>query len=132
MASESLEKPFARTKHDSNILTSTSRGATLKKSRQVRKENDALLALEKRRKTMAQGGKVRDLSIWGVAEDSIISNAANITSDPIDEPVMKESPTPTKTDYRESTVSSPAKADLETHRTTTRDRSYGGSLTQRG
>lgn len=51
MASESLEKPFARTKHDSNILTSTSRGATLKKSRQVRKENDALLALEKRRKT---------------------------------------------------------------------------------
>ena len=83
MASESLEKPFARTKHDSNILTSTSRGATLKKSRQVRKENDALLALEKRRKTMAQGGKVRDLSIWGVAEDSIISNAATSRAIPL-------------------------------------------------
>ena len=63
-----------------------------KKQQKIREEGEALQILEKRRRTLNQGGRVRNMSMWGAAgaEDSIIShggeedgniNASGLNSD---------------------------------------------------
>ena len=63
-----------------------------KKKDQIKQEGFALKAIEKRRKTHHQG-RVRDqFSVWGAAEDSIISQTIHYER----ESQMTESPSPTK------------------------------------
>lgn len=82
MASESLENVFknstleARRESVPNTKQSFNKSnyamPSLKKD-QIRKESMALKAIDKRRKTHHQGRVKDQLSIWGAAEDSIIS-----------------------------------------------------------
>ena len=44
-----------------------------KKQNRIKQESEALNVLEKRRRTTNQG-RVRNLSMWNITEDSIISN----------------------------------------------------------
>ena len=89
MATESLEKVFATNKPDS--LPSGSFANPIKKE-QIKQEGYALRAIERRRQTHHQG-RVRDqFSVWGAAEDSIISQTIHNER----ESQMTESPSPTK------------------------------------
>ena len=82
MASGSLEKKFAKAKHESMPGTNAQQQREhLKNAAAIQQEGEALSALNKRRQ-IVNPGRVRDLSIWGVTEDSIISQGCKIPSEP--------------------------------------------------
>ena len=89
MASESLEKAFATNQPES--LPSGSFVNPIRKEN-IKQEGFALKAIERRRQTYHQG-RVRDqFSVWGAAEDSIISQTIHNER----ESQLTESPSPTK------------------------------------
>ena len=122
MPTRNIEIPMPTETQDS-LATTSKRDSVVgpTQQKQIRLEGTALQALDKRRRTLHQG-RVCDQSVWGIAEDSIISNVGGLGHEH----------TETNTDNEhESRLPSPAKPALNVTLATAARRN-GGSLTQRG